>query len=241
MYDALPIGDSGSEMNEKKSTITDASAESKGDMYFSADIETDGPIPGPYSMLTFALVPVATFDGQCFLRISQRGRFTAELRPISTRFDEEALAVNNIDRSRLLREGKEPSEVMTAATEWVRRVARGMRPVLVAYPVAFDWSWLYWYFVRYSAKGSPFAHSAAYDIKTAFAVKAGLPLSQAGRSKMPAFLRKGLNHTHEALDDAVEQGEIFARLFEWEGKLEVDATCVLRTANKKSVKRQAAG
>ena len=229
-------------MNEKKST-SDAgtSLESQGDIYFSADIETDGPIPGPYSMLSFALVPVATFDGKRFTRISQRARFTAELRPISTRFDEEALAVNNIDRTRLLREGKEPSEVMTAATAWVRKAAGGMRPVLVAYPVAFDWSWLYWYFVRYSATGSPFSHSAAYDIKTAFAVKAGLPLSQAGRSRMPAFLRKGLTHTHEALDDAVEQGEIFARLFEWEGKSQAHGSYVLGTRNKKSVKRQAAG
>ena len=26
------------------------------DVYFSADIETDGPIPGPFSMLSFAIV-----------------------------------------------------------------------------------------------------------------------------------------------------------------------------------------
>src|SRR5512133_818869 len=34
------------------------------DVYFSADVETDGPIPGPYSMLSFALVPAGVFDGQ---------------------------------------------------------------------------------------------------------------------------------------------------------------------------------
>jgi hypothetical protein len=27
------------------------------DIYFSADIETDGPIPGPYSMLSFGIEP----------------------------------------------------------------------------------------------------------------------------------------------------------------------------------------
>jgi len=26
------------------------------EVYFSADVETDGPIPGPFSMLSFALV-----------------------------------------------------------------------------------------------------------------------------------------------------------------------------------------
>jgi len=36
------------------------------DVYFSADVETDGPIPGPYSMLSFALVYAGTFDGSTF-------------------------------------------------------------------------------------------------------------------------------------------------------------------------------
>ena len=38
------------------------------DTYFSADIETDGPIPGPYSMLSFAIVYAGTFDGNIFTR-----------------------------------------------------------------------------------------------------------------------------------------------------------------------------
>jgi hypothetical protein len=39
---------------------------SVGDVYFSADVETDGPIPGPYSMLSFALVYAGRFDGERF-------------------------------------------------------------------------------------------------------------------------------------------------------------------------------
>jgi hypothetical protein len=38
------------------------------DSYFSADVETDGPIPGPYSMLSFALVYAGSFDGAKFSR-----------------------------------------------------------------------------------------------------------------------------------------------------------------------------
>lgn len=36
------------------------------DIYFSADVETDGPIPGPYSMLSFGIVLAGTFDGDKF-------------------------------------------------------------------------------------------------------------------------------------------------------------------------------
>ena len=54
------------------------------DAYFSADVETDGPIPGRYSVLSFALVFAGTFDGETFLRpLDYRKTFYRELRPIS--------------------------------------------------------------------------------------------------------------------------------------------------------------
>jgi len=36
------------------------------DIYISVDIEADGAIPGPYSMLAFGLVVAADFDGRAF-------------------------------------------------------------------------------------------------------------------------------------------------------------------------------
>lgn len=186
----------------------------KGDLYFSVDVETDGPIPGPYSLLSFAIVTVAKYDGQTFSRVP-RESFTASLRPISTMFEADALRVNKIDRDRLITEGDEPADAMTRAARWIAERAEGLQPIFVAYPLGFDWIWLYWYFVRYSAAGLPFKHSAGFDIKTAFAIKAKLPVSCAGRATMPDTLRGLEPHTHDALDDAVKQGEIFARLFEW--------------------------
>lgn len=188
------------------------------DFYFSADVETDGPIPGPYSMLSFALVYAGRFDGQRFDRPTNFANvFYRELRPISTVFEPEALRVNGLDRDRLVREGSDPVAAMTEATDWVWSVAATAQPVLVAYPLSFDWTWLYWYFMRFGQKGSPFNHSRCFDIKTAFAVKAKLPIADAGRSKMMEFLRPDRPHTHDARDDAVEQAEIFANVFEWRG------------------------
>lgn len=106
---------------------------------------------------------------------------------------------------------------MTEASDWIRALAGGARPVLVAYPVSFDWTWLYWYFVQFAHQGSPFNHSNCFDIKTAFAVKAHLPVAEAGRSRLLATLRSEQRHTHHALDDAIEQAEIFANVFEWSG------------------------
>jgi len=190
----------------------------QADVYFSADVETDGSIPGIYSMLSFALVYAGRFDGEQFERPSSIERkFYKELKPISDEFQPEALRVNKLDRDRLLREGESPDRVMTCAAEWVTSIAGPDKPILVAYPLSFDWAWLYWYFMRFSKIGSPFNHSLCFDVKTAFAVKARLPINQAGRNQLTATLRSSRTHSHNALDDAIEQAEVFANVFEWKG------------------------
>jgi hypothetical protein len=190
----------------------------KGDAYFSADVETDGPIPGPFSILSFAFVYAGSFDGRHFQRPDNYERkLYKELRPISQNFEAEALRVNGLDRTRLCLEGEPPEKAMTEACHWIKGIAGAAEPVLVAYPLSFDWSWLYWYFIRFSIGGSPFAYSRCFDIKTALAVKAAIPISEAGRSRVDPSLRSTHPNTHHAVDDAIAQAEIFANVFEWEG------------------------
>ncbi len=191
---------------------------SQVDVYFSADVETDGPVPGPYSMLSFALAQAGTFDGHCVVAPPKEpASFYCELKPIGETFQPEALAINGLDRARLAHEGLEPSVAMVRASEWLREHTRGGTPVLVAYPLVFDWSWLHWYFVRFCPQGSPFGHSRAFDIKTAFAVKGKRPVAISGHDHLPVQLRASRSHTHHALDDALEQAEVFAKLFQWQG------------------------
>jgi hypothetical protein len=170
-------------------------------------------------MLSFALVYAGTFDGKVFERPRPNVTigFYRELRPISKEFQREALEVNGLDRDRLKTQGETPELAMNEASAWIKNFAGGERPVLVAYPLSFDWSWLYWYFVRFAKGGSPFSHSQCFDLKTAFAVKAKRPIAQSGRSELFPTLRSAKAHNHHALDDALEQAEIFGNLFEWGG------------------------
>jgi hypothetical protein len=192
--------------------------ERRVDAYFSADVETDGPIPGPFSILSFAIVYAGSFDGTRFERPRKYERILyKELKPISNNFQEEALRINGLDRSRLCLEGESQHRAMTEACRWVKNNAGQGAPVLVAYPLSFDWTWLYWYFIRFSEEGSPFDYSRCFDIKTAVAVKAGIPVSEAGRSRLHSSLLSEHKHTHHAVDDAIAQAEIFANIFEWEG------------------------
>ena len=105
---------------------------------------------------------------------------------------------------------------MTDAARWVQRVARDDRPVFVGFPAAFDWLFLYWYFVAFADGGSPFDFSAVLDMKTMFQQKARVVTSAAGLDGLPGSLRSSRPHTHNALDDALQQADIFVRLFVWE-------------------------
>ncbi|MGP4023607.1 exonuclease [Actinomadura sp. 3N407] len=187
------------------------------EFYVSVDVEADGPIPGPYSMLSFGMAVCGTFDGTRFTAHDPSERtFYAELKPISDDFDPKALEVSGLDRGRLAREGRDPEEAMHAAAAWVKTVADGALPVLVAYPLAYDWMWLYWYWMRFTSR-SPFGHSRHLDMKSLYAAKAGAMVAESTKRQMPAALLSGRPHTHNALDDALEQAELFQNLFRWDG------------------------
>jgi DNA polymerase III epsilon subunit-like protein len=187
------------------------------DVYFSADVEADGPIPGEYSMLSFGFAVAGRFDGKSFDECDpSEATFYRELKPITDQVDPEALAVAGLDRTKLARDGTEPSDAMRAAATWVSAYAAGARPVLVAYPLGFDWMFLHWYFIRFLGS-SPFGFSSALDIKTIYQQKARVTLDHAGLKDLPVELSPKREHTHNALDDAVEQAEILQRLLLWDG------------------------
>jgi hypothetical protein len=184
------------------------------DVYFSADVETDGPIPGKFSMLSFALVYAGAFDGRTFYRPTSYERsFYCELQPISEEFEQEALQVNGLDRNALLTGGLAPREAMTQASRWIEETTGVGEPVFVAYPLSFDWTWMYWYFVQFSELGSPFGYSRGFDIKTAMALALRRTVTSVGRERIPNVLKSQAPHTHHALDDAISQAQIFGNIF----------------------------
>ncbi|WP_159028401.1 exonuclease [Kitasatospora sp. MY 5-36] len=129
--------------------------------------------------------------------------------------------MSGLDRAVLEADGADPAAAMREFGRWVEGVRGGpggrrYRPVMVGYPAVYDWQFLYWYLVRFTGS-SPFGHSGCLDLKTLYAARAGVPFAGIGKRSMPPGLLPDLPHTHHALDDAREQAELFANLWEWDG------------------------
>ena len=102
-----------------------------------------------------------------------------------------------------------PELAMQGFLTWVKSLPG--KPVFVAYPVAFDFMFVYWYLIRFTGE-SPFAHSAL-DIKTLAMALLQKPYRDSTKRNMPKhWFDAGLPHTHTALDDAIEQGALFCNM-----------------------------
>lgn len=193
------------------------------EVYFSVDIEADGPYPGRYSLNSLGASAAAyrTKAGE-YVQLdadSPENSFYVEMKPISEEFIPEAAAVSGILRETLIRDGAEPTVAMTDFANFVntvtRRYGEKTRAVFVAYPLGFDWMFTYWYLCAFYEGASPFGFSSALDIKTFYATKANVPIRGIGKRSIPKFLHSSRKHTHNALDDAREQGELFFNITQW--------------------------
>lgn len=189
------------------------------DIYLSIDLEADGPIPLVNSMTSIGLCVAGTFDGTIYERRDPAAEtFYRELKPVSDAWDPEALAVGGFSRDHLQEHGADPAVAIPDAVEWIEGVSRGMRAVLVAYPLTFDAAYWHAYAVRFNGGADPFGHSRHLDMKTMYQTKARSLIGASTKRSMPAHLLESrFEHTHNALDDAMGQAELFSNLFEWAG------------------------
>jgi ribonuclease T len=166
--------------------------------YISVDIEAAGPNPGQYSLLSI---------GACTIFPPQK-TFYVELRPINTRSIPEALAVSGLSLERLAESGLPPAEAMKRFADWVTMVIRpGDRPVFVGLNASFDWSFVNDYF--HNTLGyNPFGHSAL-DIKALYMGLTGVSWQETYLEALAERCGLELELTHHALEDALDQAEIF--------------------------------
>ncbi len=178
----------------------------KPERYFSVDIESSGPIPGKYSMLSL---------GACVVG-NPNENFYVELKPISKEFVPDALKVSGFDLNRLEKEGKPPVEAMKAFRQWVLTAAENHKVVFVGFNACYDWQFVNWYLESFTGD-NPFGFGGI-DIKSYFMGLSGLSWSKTTSSQLPSEFQPDAPQTHNALDDARAQASIFQKLLYKNGK-----------------------
>ena len=175
------------------------------EIYVSTDIEANGPLPGPHSM--FSLGSAA---------YSEAGEL---IDTFSANFEELEGAVGHPvtmkwwqgfpeawQKHRLNLES--PQAGMRRYVQWVKGLPG--KPVFVGYPASFDFMFVCWYLSRF-AGAYPFGF-AALDVRTYAMAVLGKRFHDTTKDTLPREWFTDAPHTHVALDDAIEQGELFCNM-----------------------------
>jgi len=171
------------------------------EIFVSVDIETSGPIPGDYSLLSI---------GACSAYDPDNG-FSCKVKPINENFQPEALEVTGLSMERLKIQGLDPEKAMKAFSTWLSTLAGSDGSVIfVGFNAPFDWSFINYYFHHFIGE-NPFGFTAL-DIKALYMGATGCSWGDTRSSKMAEVLKPTLIGTHDALQDARFQAEVFRRI-----------------------------
>lgn len=175
------------------------------EVYVSTDVETDGPIPGPHSMLSLGSAAY-TADKQLIATFSANLDTLdgATAHPDTAAWWQTQPAAWAACRTDL----QPPAQALQTYADWLRALPG--KPVFVAYPAGFDFLFVQWYLFRFTG-GSPFG-VAALDIKSYAMALLDTDFRGTTRRTLPADWSDPLPHTHVALDDAIEQGALFCNM-----------------------------
>lgn len=170
------------------------------EIYISVDIEASGQIPGEFSMLSI---------GACIIGEKSK-TFYIELQPLNDNFNPESVAVTGLSFDGLKESGEEPIAAMQKFEKWILEVSADMSPVLVGFNASFDWMFVDWYFRKFLGR-DPFGLGGV-DIKAYFMGMQGVGWNQTKKRYVYAKFPTEYPHTHNALDDALEQADIFEKM-----------------------------
>ena len=175
------------------------------EVYVSTDVETDGPVPGLYSMLS---IGSAAYLGDKTLI----GTFSANLETLPGADGHPRTMEwwrTQPEAWEACRQNIQPPEAaMRNYLAWLKTLPG--KPVFVAYPAAFDYMFVCWYLNRFTGE-NPFGWQAL-DIKTYAMAMLKKEFLDTYKRNMPSRWFDDLPHTHLALEDAIEQGALFCNM-----------------------------
>ena len=169
------------------------------------DVESDGPIPGKFSMVCFGAVIVTPELNKTFY---------GKTKPISDLWIPDALKISGFSREEHL-EFDKPEEVMLAFEKWLTENSNG-KPVFWSDNPAFDWQFINYYFHKFLGK-NPFGFSARRigDIYCGMKMDSGLNSEWKRKYRISP-------HNHNPVSDARGNAEALLKFKEMGFKIKLE-------------------
>tara|TARA_B100001173_G_C15696573_1_gene424233 strand:- start:11 stop:592 length:582 start_codon:yes stop_codon:yes gene_type:complete len=186
--------------------------------YVVCDIEADGPIPGPHSMISLGAVAINR-EGK------ELGDFEINFLPLEnakphpttmkwfTTYAPEAFKLSKQNQV-------SPKEGMNRFGNWLLTLPKPR--VMAAHPAPFDFMWINWYIHTFLADrvdkvpfSMPFFDSngqAAFDIKSYASAVLQKDFIEIHRENYSKEFHDNTKHTHTAIDDAREYAQLLIKL-----------------------------
>lgn len=161
-------------------------------LYISLDVESDGPAPGLYSMVSFGAVVVDDALDNAFF---------GQTRPISNNWQPDALAISGITREDH-ETYPDPSDTMCKFKKWLLELGT-QRLICISDNPAFDWQFINYYLHKYTGD-NPLGFSA----RRIGDIYCGLQKDLYARWR---HLRD-TPHTHNPVEDAKGNAEAFLKI-----------------------------
>jgi ribonuclease T len=176
----------------------------QSEVLISVDVETSGPTPSTGSLIAIGACPV----DQPELTFYRELKADPEIP-----WDHRTEAAHGLTRAYLEENGAETGDAIRNFAEWIETASAGRIPVMVGVNVSFDWMFIADYLMRYVGR-NPFG-IAPLDLKSLFMGRYAVKRwADTGKRNILRHVKVDLPHTHNALDDALMQAQICARLLE---------------------------
>ena len=178
------------------------------EIYIATVVETDGPIPGPHSILSIGSVAYQRDKAMV-------SSFSTNLETLpDAEADPDVLACwkSKPEAWAVCRyEPEPPGRVMLEYVDWLLHLPG--EPVYVGYPASPGFQFVSWYLHRFTGR-NPFG-TDAIDVRTMAMALLGKPYRKSVKRNMPdAWLAGTTSHTYVALDDAISVGTLFCHMLD---------------------------
>ena len=181
--------------------------------YFSVDLESNGPVPGLYDMVSLGAVVVAP---DATGNLVTGATFYREIKLQAPRIDSHAVGIHGLQPDYLAEHGIDRSLFCEELAAWVKaHILPGTEPVFVGHNAPFDWSFVAWTFAAEELE-NPFGYKA---LCTKALATGALGLHWLDSNKETLTERLGvsgedMSQKHRADYDAEYQAEILIALLQ---------------------------